>query len=83
MRCGTKRNWQNISITHYKKVFAKEYGGVDLNCIAIFFNQEDKKYEGWYFLANGNNKKHSITTDYKNLKLNNHEDKKQYNGKTL
>lgn len=66
-----------------KKVFAKEYGGVDLNCIAIFFNQEDGKYTGWYFLANGNNKKHSITTDYKNLELNNHEDKKQYNGKTL
>lgn len=66
-----------------KKVFAKEYGGVDLNCIAIFFNQEDEKYTGWYFLANGNNKKHSITTDYKNLELNNHEDKKQYNGKTL
>ena len=69
-----------------KKVFAKEYGGVALNCIAIFYypeNENDEKYEGLYFLANGNNKKHNLTTDYKNLKLNNHEDKKQYNGKTL
>ena len=69
-----------------KKVFAKEYGGVALNCIAIFYypeNENDEKYEGWYFLANGNNKKHNLTTDYKKLKLNNHEDKKQYNGKTL
>ncbi|WP_044973678.1 AAA family ATPase [Ruminococcus sp. HUN007] len=66
-----------------KRIFAKEYGGVDLNCIAIFFDKEDKSYKGWYILANGNNENHCITTDYEKLELFNQENKIQYNGKKL
>lgn len=61
-----------------KKIFAKEHGGVDLNCIAIFYNGD--KYEGWYYLSNGNNKSHLIKTDCEVLILHNHENKKLPNG---
>lgn len=61
-----------------KKIFAKEHGGVNLNCIAIFYNGD--KYEGWYYLSNGNNKSHLIKTDCEVLILHNHENKKLPNG---
>lgn len=62
-----------------KNIFAKEHGGVDLNCIAIFY-YNDFKYEGWYYLSNNNNKSHLIKTDCETLILHNHENKKLPNG---